>query len=383
MKSLLLLFALGSTAWGACPATWSNSYTYCRQVTLNHTLVSTSNQSNYPAPWFGTFTYLKTVGNGGHVQNSSGFDIIFTSDNLGTTKLAWETDVYTATTGAVAYHIKIPTLATGADTVIYLFYGNASISTDQSNKTGTWDANFQAIYHLPNGTVLTSNDSTSNANTASGVNTPTAATGQIDGGVNLVTASSQYLAAGNPASLQITGPFTYECWFKMTSTPPSSNLWRLISKDGVIRGITMYIFNDGSNSNLWGDAFYTSAPTTDNFTQDTTSLTTATWYYGAFTFDGSIQSTYLNGAIHGTGPIFPTGPFVNNTAGTFQIGTNLTDGGGTNFDGVMDEVRVSNSSRSVDWLLTTYNAISNNATFVTIGSEITTARPPNQFPRVA
>ena len=35
-----------------------------------------------------------------------------------------------------------------ANTTIYIYYGNSSISTDQSNPTGVWDANFLAVWHL-------------------------------------------------------------------------------------------------------------------------------------------------------------------------------------------------------------------------------------------
>ncbi len=62
--------------------------------------------------------------------------------------------------------MKVPTVSpTAPDTVIYMYYGNAS-ATDQSNKNGVWDSNYKAVYHLtqnPAGTAPQLLESTSNA----------------------------------------------------------------------------------------------------------------------------------------------------------------------------------------------------------------------------
>ncbi len=35
--------------------------------------------------------------------------------------------------------------------VIYLFYGNSSVSTSQQNGTGVWDSHYEVIQHFPAG----------------------------------------------------------------------------------------------------------------------------------------------------------------------------------------------------------------------------------------
>jgi hypothetical protein len=66
----------------------------------------------------------------------------FSSDSAGLTPLSWEIDSYNATTGAVAFWVKIPTVSHTTDTVFYIWYGDATISTLQSTASGVWDSNY-------------------------------------------------------------------------------------------------------------------------------------------------------------------------------------------------------------------------------------------------
>jgi hypothetical protein len=112
----------------------------------------------------GTFADLATTANGGNVQNSQGYDIVFTSDATGQHPLPFEQESYSATTGAINYWVQVPTLSHTSDTAVYMFYGNSSITTDQSAKASVWDANYQGVWHLANGITLNASDTTSNAN---------------------------------------------------------------------------------------------------------------------------------------------------------------------------------------------------------------------------
>ena len=65
-------------------------YTYHRSVTIDHTKVPNTDQTNFPVLISGIYSYLATVANGGNVQNANGYDVIFTSDSSCTTKLDHE-----------------------------------------------------------------------------------------------------------------------------------------------------------------------------------------------------------------------------------------------------------------------------------------------------
>src|ERR1019366_6832619 len=148
-------------------SSWSNSYTNMRAITISHLKVPNTDQANFPVLISlpaNTYADLKTTANGGSVTNANGYDILFTSAAGGTMPLAYERESYSGTTGAMIDWVKVATVSHTQDTTIYMFYGNSLVTTDQSNPTGTWDSNYVGVWHLPNGTVLSANDSTANGN---------------------------------------------------------------------------------------------------------------------------------------------------------------------------------------------------------------------------
>src|SRR6266404_6413376 len=212
------------------PAPQGSGYAYRRSVTIDHTKVPNTDQSNFPVLISGTYAYLATTGNGGNVQNANGYDVIFTSDSGCATKLDHEVETYSASTGAVNYWVKVPTVSHTTDTTFYMCYRNASISTDQSNKTGVWDSNFKSVYHVPDGTTLSASDSTANAVNGT-VENATATAGQISGGASF-NGSSAGINLGNTSTWAMgSGDYTFEAWIKVTSNP----VWvqSILHKDAV------------------------------------------------------------------------------------------------------------------------------------------------------
>jgi len=154
---------------------------------------------------------LKTVGNGGSVGKADGTDILFTASD-GATKLAHEIESYNAVTGQLIAWVSVPVVSPAADTVIYAYYGNAS-AADQQNRTGVWDSNYEGVWHLPNGTTLSANDSTSNGNNATGLNGSSAAAGEIDGAASL-NGTSNFIQVANSSSLNGWTQQTISLWMK-------------------------------------------------------------------------------------------------------------------------------------------------------------------------
>src|SRR6185369_9678212 len=155
-----------------------------------------------------------TVSVGGYTVPA---DLIFASDTSISTLLKWEVEFYDAATGQIVAWVKIPTLTFATNSVIYMAYGNAAVTTWQGDVNATWNSNFKAVYHLPDGTTLAANDSTSSGLNGTLVNTPTASAGQIDGAGHFVQASSQVIknVSASPVS---TFPVTMSCWAKFGNT---------------------------------------------------------------------------------------------------------------------------------------------------------------------
>jgi hypothetical protein len=353
-----------ASATPSAGSSWSNGYTTMRSITINYTQVPNTDQTNFPvliSLAANTYGDLKTVANGGSVTNANGYDIIFTSDAGGTQPLAYERESYSGTTGAMIDWVNVPTVSHTANTVIYLFYGNSSVSTDQSNASGTWDSNYVGVWHLPNGTTLSGNDSTSNAN--NGVITgATATAGEIDGGAAL-SGSSQYITVGNGSSLEVTGNLTIEAWIHPTDF---SNYDEILGKTAGSGGnipapYDFYLAAGGGTPE-----FYSGNGSGYSNVSGSSAPITGAWSHIAVTMLGSTVTHYLNGANNGSG----TENATPGDGGTAAIIGSRTDKF-TMFKGGMDEVRVSKIARSADWIATEYNNQSSPSTFYSVGTAVT------------
>ncbi len=316
-----------------------------------------STQTNFPVLVSVTDARFKDVAHSGHVNRSDGFDIRpYTDTTLGTAITGYELERYTATTGEVVMWVKVASLSSST-TPIVLGYGDTGITTDGSSST-TWSNSFQQVFHFKDGTTLNTTDSLA-TQTLTNNNTATAAAGQIDGGVGLVSASSQSLSG----AVNLTAAVTYSAWVKGTSFPNAYN--------------TAHILND-SNSNYVGIlvksngklALLIGIGGTDKSYDGTGShtLSTATWYYLTLVYSnaGGLIG-YVNAASDGT----HAGGTNLNALSTqiYRVGTDPVNAGRF-WNGTLDEVRISTVVRAPDWITTEYNNQLAPGTFETLGTEV-------------
>lgn len=340
------------------------AYSLIRGLTIDHTKCGSTDSSNFPVLFAGTYSWLATVANGGDVQNSNGYDIAFASDSGGATMLSWEIDSYNATTGEVAFWVKVPTVSHTTDTVFYILYGDAGISTLQSTASGVWDSNYVAVTHFSDSSGLTANDSTSNGNNGVVTGITVAPGSKIGTAAAFDGVSSHAVKLPNSTSLNLTSAFTLEAWVYPTAT-------------GTYQGIITRATNSSSRNYE-----YYLAPTTtqmyvsiggfdDGPLTISTAWATNTWNHVVFAFNGYAASglhgaynLYLNGVVVYNNPSFTADP--NSTSNDVYYGNEL--GNSLPLSGRMDECRISASLRSADWILTQYNNQSSPSTFYTVGS---------------
>lgn len=340
---------------------WFNtSYLKKKQITIDHTKVSGgSNLSSFPVLVSRTDADLKTTGNGGLVQNSSGFDIIFT-DSTETTKLDHEIEKYVSTTGEIEMWVRIPTLSASSDTVIYMYFDNSSISSSQENITGVWDANYKTVYHLKEATGSNPADSTSNANNATQNNSPTQGAGQIDGSLTF-NGSTQYLSVSG-SSANITGDKTVEIWIKPASFSQDAGVSQRVIANNI-DGTNAYIVAlDPTSGFIWVDQDSSG----QNVTSNNTTTTTGIWYHivGVYTASSHTVTLYINGSSAANNGGATSGFGLGSTG--FNIGRR-TDGV-AHTDASLDEIRISNAVRSAGWITTSYNSQNSPSTFYSVGS---------------
>jgi hypothetical protein len=352
-------YALGA------PAPPASGYLHSRSLTIDHTKCGSSDSTSFPVLVSLTNSTFKTVSNGGHIHNASGFDIVFAADAAGATLYPWEVEFYDGTNGVLVAWVQVPTVSHTADTVLYVAYDNASISTAQNtgsfSPANVWDSNYVGVWHLPNGTTLTANDSTSNSLNGTLTNTPTATAGQIDGAVAFVTSSSQYISLGSTAPLQLTGALTIEAWVH-----PTADNGRILSNltlSSGYQGYDVYVNSGGVELQLGGTGGL------HQLLSASVPLSATSHYVG--TFDGTTTGiAYVNG-VAGSPDTGFAGLLAGSTAYISQFGP----GGSGFWGGWLDEVRLSKIARGADWILTEYNnqfgpGNIGAANFITFGAEI-------------
>ncbi len=320
-----------------------------KTITIDHTKVGASNSTDFPLLVSGTYAYLATVAHGGSVQNASGFDVGFYSDAGLTSKLDWETVRWVDTTGEVVYWVRVPTVSHTVDTVIYLGYGNAAITTDQSNATGVWDTATGIVHHLEDGSSLSLADATSNGNNGTGTGSPAATTGKVGGGASLDTSSYYHLAytaaGGSPVSNG-----TVSFWVKKIADGATNGLF---SWAGAPTSGTPFILIQDDNGTL---KFYVDS----NYRETSQTLTTGVWVHLAVTLaTDTTWKFYLNASLLST---YSGGVSNRNVGDNVYVGTGFNGFGNAAFD----EVRVARTTRSPDWITAEYNNQSSPSTFYAV-----------------
>jgi RHS repeat-associated protein len=345
------------------PPCVSNGYGYARSIAINHTKVPNTDQTNFPFLFSSTDPSLKSTANGGHVTSSNGYDIIFSTDPKGLTKLDDEVEEYNPAAGQLIAWVRIPTVSHTTDTVVYLFYGNSSITSSQQNPTGVWDTNFAGVWHLPNGTTLSANDSTAHGDNGV-ISNASAAPAIIYGGASFNGTSSNISQSNLPA-MQFSSDFTVSFWLNAAQ-------W-----GGVTQGVIGQKEGDADNGwQIYNNSIIgttrmgiRTAGESDFFSN--TPVSVGTWQQWTFVEKGGIGYWYLNGAVDATGAYASA---ASSTSGLFYMGLAQTWSG--YYKGLIDEVQISSAARSGDWIATEFNNEEFPSAFYLLDPEETVAVSP-------
>jgi len=349
----LLLLALPAFAG------FPNGYNNCKVVTTQHAMVSgAASLTNYPLTVILTDNDLKAVANGGQVQSAAGYDIGFYPDCSGSgTALKWELESYSPATGAIIAHVLRPALSNATDDTIGMFYGG-SFGSFQSSVGQVWNSGYAGVYHLPDGTTLSTTDSTANALTLSNTGI-IAAAGKLGGGAGGYTASN-YLSRPTNA-LYDSADWTAEAWVYLTSWPTGYGA-AMVSNAEATSSAGHFMFYVNNAGKLSVDIPYVAG----GVVTGATALSLNSWHHVAATKSGNTYSVYLDGAGNGSAS--------NGTAPTTGCNLYIGNIGPANnlpVAGMLDEARVSNVARPADWILTEYRNQSAAGTYISAGPRLT------------
>ncbi|MGA7985693.1 MAG: DUF2341 domain-containing protein, partial [Burkholderiales bacterium] len=344
------------------PPWYDAAWQYRKAITIDHTKVGGT---------LGNFPVLVSVADANLQANAqaSGNDILFT-DSSGTAKLAHEIELYSSASGQLIAWVNVPSLSASTDSVIYMYYGNASAASQQ-NPSGVWDANFSGVWHLKesgNGSANEYLDSTSNSNDARGGNGSSGATpsrvagkigyGQSFNGAQLINGATSSMPAVN-------GNQTMSFWYQVASNPPStrSNFFTLRTSGGGSANQAVFVgpvsgscsaYASPIGATQWGGTC----------TLDANAPAAGSWHYFVFTHSGTTNTLYMDGAqVASNTTALQTGAI-----GEFIWGSYTTTPAEP-LTGQMDETRVSNTARSAAWIQTEYNNQNSPATFLSLGAQ--------------
>ncbi len=277
-----------------------------------------------------------------HTRNA-GEDIRFV-DADDTTLLSYEIESWNEA-GSSYVWVNVPQIDSSSNAdFIWMYYGNP-VAPDAQTPTAVWDASFEMVLHLSE-TSGTHFDSTSknNDSIAENVTTQGSPTGRIDGAD--VFAGTDNIDVADAASLDMgaSDSFTLEAWVK-TSNALGQQM--IVSKEALGGAPQYQLWTDAGSASFWLHDGASQAQA-----QSPASVANDQWRYivGRWT-DGPGNSEIF---VDGTSVDTDSNPGVGSLANArpLRIGEegDADPEGGFNFAGTIDEVRLSRTARSNNWI---------------------------------
>jgi len=246
--------------------------------------------------------------------------------------------------GTSTVWVRIPTIAADTTTEVTMFYGNPE-AVDGQTPAAVWDADYLGVWHLVDG-----HDSTATSTSSNHGATPT--TGQV-GPALAFSGAGQYVDTGTTSYLP---QWTLETWVNPASAAMATGA------AGVVSGFPNYMILWSCNgATFCRTAMYNSSnPPTTHIASF--SIPVGSWSHLVARYDGEAIETYVGGVrtdrMSATAAPDPA-------TFTTKIGSRMDLAG--DFFGSIDEVRISRSSRSQDYITAQFRSTS--GTYVTYGPE--------------
>ena len=261
--------------------------------------------------------------------------------------------------GTSTVWVKIPQIdAQSTIDHIYMYYGNPD-ATDAQDAENVWDSNYKMVQHLQEASTSSDAyvDSTSNDNDGTATSTYTAAnldaTGKIDG-ANEFDGSGDYIDASD--GMTSFSALTFGGWVKFD-----------------VQNATQYMIYAGASSEykyalqLYSNGYiYVYIDGSGNY-EKYNQVTDSDWHYCMAVYDGSSQGLkfYFDGSEVSSIASGGTIPSSATTTGDTFIGVHATNV--NHIDGIIDEVRISNTARSAEWIEAQYKSMTDD--YVSFGAE--------------
>ena len=286
--------------------------------------------------------------------DASGLDIYFEDDQG--TALAFERESYDSGSGALVAWVRMG--LTGADQVFYIYYDDDDL-TEKSNPAGVWTNGYENVWHLTQdpgpggaGNILDSTG-TSHATAHSSMTSNDLVDAPIGKGIDFDGSNDRLSYTNRFAG---SGASTISAWVNQPNDGDNNSV---ISFGTPGSNQVRYLFSTHDSTSTIRVGFNPNAVNTDD------GIESLGWKLVTWVWNSGNTEVFLDGASV-YGPVSHTGANTSGTGG--RLGANVLDN--VFLDGILDEVHLSTTVRSAEWIATEYNNQRPGSTFLTVGPEL-------------
>lgn len=348
---------------------FADGWQYRKMVTIDHSQVI--------EPLTDFTVYIQTVDTDlkDHVQ-ADGDDLLF-MDGTGVAHRLWhEIETYDPGTGTLNAWVKLPSMDILNDTVFYLYYGNAGVTSQQFPEQ-VWDDPYRAVWHLQENPLSPIQDSSTYGNQGTGhggMTTADVIPAKLGKGYKF-DGVDDYVSAPDSSSLSPID-VTLSGWYKLLS--PCTYTIYAISKSS-------FDYWGNADGHTYGFVLSTDGSLKATFERDDSQqvdiagnfpISLNQWVYLTLTYSeaANVGTLYINGVLQGSvGPCHPTVLWYHQPW-DFLIGGSRQSTGSSKtpnyfLNCIVDEVHVQNLARTNGWIATEYNNQNDPAAFMSFGME--------------
>lgn len=344
------------------PPWWNDSWSYRIELTFDNS-GQTEDLVDFPACVrldSSRISYDRTA--------DSGEDLRFVDTDAAV--LSHEIEIWDESGESVVW-VKVPLIDGGSDSgSVWLYFGNPG-ALDEQNVPAVWSSGYATVLHLDE-TSGSYEDSSGNGRAGEAINGITRGVAgkvgpcaQFDGGDDYIALDMSYSGQGAVPLL------TISVWFRTTFSGAAYNdNWAFVDFDRS----DFYDFYVTADTGTLEFSTTASSGGTDDFVADTAGLNDGAWRLAWAVYDGTDKFVYLHDALDGTSPNPHSSAGLGSSStrwGFVADGSEATSYDGTRnniyYEGMIDEVRISHTARSGDWIAAQY--LSMNDGFIGYGPE--------------
>jgi hypothetical protein len=326
-------------------------WSYRKSIVINHTNVKKT-LVNFPVLISVTDNDLSSK------AQENGHDILFMNNSGVSKKLHFEIERYCNATGTLSAWVNMTELSSVSDTMMYMYYGNPDCLTKE-NVEKTWDDHYLVVHHMQNDSAISLKDSTKYKNDiVSQTGTPSF---QQPGKIEYCVAFSGSSSLNFATPIRNIAPITIEVWAKPDKVSGANYIFCNGGETGNSYGFYWYI-----NSHQFGTTMMNLGQQLYVGQNGFSTAEAGLWTYCASTWDGSSSPGFfiINNQIieHQSQTVIREKDPRNARIG-------LSTSGQYGFYGGIDEIRISDVARDVEWLSTCYTNQHNPSDFLSFGPE--------------